>query len=48
MALSGRTILQVIPDLSAGGAERTTAERLARIRAALRKPDADAPISSID
>ncbi|HEX7106301.1 MAG TPA: replication-associated recombination protein A [Acidothermaceae bacterium] len=30
------------------GAERTTAERLARIRAALRKPDADAPISSID
>jgi glycosyltransferase involved in cell wall biosynthesis len=26
MALSGRTILQVIPDLSAGGAERTTVE----------------------
>lgn len=30
------------------GAERTTAERLARIRAALRKPEGDAPISSID
>lgn len=26
MALSGRTILQVIPDLAAGGAERTTVE----------------------
>jgi putative ATPase len=30
------------------GAERTTAERLARIRAALQKTTGDAPISSID
>jgi glycosyltransferase involved in cell wall biosynthesis len=34
MALSGRTILQVIPDLAAGGAERTTVEVAEAITAA--------------
>ena len=34
MALSGRTILQVIPHLSAGGAERTTIEVAEALRAA--------------
>ena len=34
MALSGRTILQVIPDLAAGGAERTTVEIAAALAAA--------------
>lgn len=34
MALSGRTILQVIPDLAAGGAERTTIEIAGALTAA--------------